>query len=188
MRYDSKDQMMPDVIYYVACSLDGYIATSDGRVDWLEPFQTGGEDYGFAEFYSSVDALVMGSGTYEFALEHGPWQSPDKPSWVFTQRELPVAHPSVTLTSDDPATVIESFAARGLKRVWLMGGGQLAASFRSSGLISRYIIAVVPIILGTGIPLFATAAGQDTLRLIEAKPYPNGLVQLSYEPDEGDHI
>lgn len=178
---------MPDVVYYAACSLDGYIATADGGVDWLEPFQAGGEDYGFAEFYSSVDALVMGSRTYEFALKHGPWQAPDKPSWIFTHRDLPVAHPSVTLTADDPGEVIEALGTRGLKRVWLMGGGELAASFRARGLISRYTIAVVPIVLGAGIPLFATASRQDPLRLIETKPYPNGLVQLSYEPDAGDH-
>jgi dihydrofolate reductase len=178
--------MMPEVVYYVACSLDGYIATSDGGVDWLEPFQAGGEDYGFAEFYSSVDALVMGSRTYEFALEHGPWQAPDKPSWVFTSRGLPIAHPSVTLTSEDPAAVIESIGARELKRIWLMGGGQLAASFRARGLISRYIVAIVPVILGEGIPTIAATSRQDSLRLIEVKPYPNGLVQLSYEPETGD--
>ncbi len=179
--------MTPHVLYYVACSLDGYIATTDGGVDWLEPFQAGGEDYGFAEFYSSVDALVMGSRTYEFILEHGPWQAPDKPSWVFTRRDLPIAHPSVTLTSEDPAQVIGAIGARGLKRVWLMGGGRLAASFRTRGLISRYIIAVVPVILGGGIPIFAAAAGQDSLKLIELKPYPSGLVQLTYQPETGDH-
>jgi dihydrofolate reductase len=178
--------MKPDVLYYVACSLDGYIATSDGGVDWLEPFQAGGEDYGFAEFYSSVDAPVMGSRTYEFALEHRPWQAPDKPSWVFTSRDLPIAHPSVTLTSEDPAKVIDSIGERGLKRIWLMGGGKLAASFRARGLISRYIVAVVPIILGEGIPMIAADSRQDALRLIEVKPYPNGLVQLSYEPEAGD--
>jgi dihydrofolate reductase len=174
--------MIPDVVYYVACSLDGYIATTDGGVDWLEPFQAGGDDYGFAEFSSSIDALVMGSRTYEFALKHGPWQAPDKPSWVFTHRALPVTHPSITLTAEDPAQVIEAIGARGLERVWLMGGGELAASFRARGLISHYIIAVVPVVLGAGVPLFASTSEQTSLRLIEVKPLPNGLVQLSYEP------
>jgi dihydrofolate reductase len=173
--------MVRDIVYYAACSLDGYIATTGGGVEWLEPFQGGGEDYGFAEFYSSVDALVMGSRTYEFALEHGPWQTPDKPSWVFTHRDLPVAHSSVTLTSEDPRQVIEAIGARGLGRVWLMGGGQLAASFRARGLISRYTIAVIPIVLGAGIPLLASGSRQDPLRLVETRPYPNGLVRLSYE-------
>ena len=93
---------MLEIIYYVASSLDGYIATADGGVDWLEEYQGAGEDYGFREIYGTFDAIVMGSHTYEFALAHPPWQAPDKPSWVFTRRELPIAHPSVTLTDEDP--------------------------------------------------------------------------------------
>lgn len=173
---------MPDVIYYVASSLDGYIATEDGGVDWLNQFHGRGEDYGYMEFYASVDALVMGSRSYEFALKHGKWQSPDKPSWVFTGRDLPVLHPSITMTSDDPAKVMETIAAQGLKRVWLMGGGELAASFRMQGLITHYWIAVMPVVLGGGVPLFADAARQDVLELVEAKPYKSGIVQLYYEP------
>lgn len=172
---------MPDVVYYVACSLDGYIATADGGVDWLTPFQSGGDDHGFMEFFSSMDALVMGSRTYEFALKHPPWQGPDRPSWVFTRRALELAHPSVTLTSEAPARVIESIHARGFERVWLVGGGELAASFRQAGLITRYMIAVVPIVLGGGIPLFADSPRQDRLRLVRARPFPSGIVQLEYE-------
>ena len=173
---------MPDVLYYVACSLDGYIATADGGVDWLTPFQIKGDDHGFTDFYSSVDALVMGSYTYEFALRNPPWRSPDRPSWVFTRRALDVAHPTVTLTSDEPVQVIKSMYARGLKRVWLMGGGQLAASFHMRELITQYIVAVVPILLGSGIPLFANHSSQERLRLVEAKSFPSGIVQLNYEP------
>ena len=167
---------MPDVVYYVACSLDGYIAREDGGVDWLNPCQSSGDDYGFVEMYSFLVALVMGSHTYEFSLKQKSWPAPDKPSWVFTHRELPVAHPSVTLTAEDPTQVIESPRARGLKRVWLVGGGELAASFRKRELITLYIIAIVPILLGKGIPLFATAAREDALKLVEAKPFPSGVV------------
>ncbi|RMD61924.1 dihydrofolate reductase [Candidatus Parcubacteria bacterium] len=171
-----------DVVYYVACSLDGYIATADGGVDWLTPFQSKGNDHGFADFYASVDALVMGSHTYEFALRNPPWQAPDRPSWVFTRRALERAHPTVTLTSEEPAQVIESLYARGLKRVWLMGGGELAASFRQRALITHYMIAVVPVLLGSGIPLFASGSRQDRLRLVHARPFSSGIVQLEYEP------
>ena len=99
---------MPEIIYYVASSLDGYIATADGSVDWLSLFHTAGEDHGAAELEASVDALLLGSHTYEFALKLGQWPSPDKLSWVFT-----------------------------LRRAWLMGGGKLAASFHADQLISR---------------------------------------------------
>lgn len=173
---------MPEVVYYVAASLDGYIATPDGGVDWLDPLQGGGEDYGFKELYASVDGLLMGSGTYEFALKQGGWQAPDKPSWVFTHRKLPLAHPSVTLTADEPRDVVQQLEAKGLDRLWLMGGGQLAASFRVAGLITRYMIAIVPILLGAGIPLFADADGSDSLELLEAQTYPSGIVMLTYQP------
>ena len=177
---------MPEVLYYVACSVDGYIATADGEVDWLTPFMSEGDDHGFTAFYSSVDAIVMGSHTYEFALRNLPWRSPDRPSWVFTHRSLDTAHPSVTLTSEEPEQVIRSLHARGLKRVWLMGGGELAASFRTRGLITHYIIAVVPVLLGNGIPLFGNHTGRKRLKLVEAKPFPSGIVQLNYRPRKSD--
>src|SRR3954464_5895991 len=120
---------MLEVIYYVASSLDGYIATANGSVDWLSRFHTPGEDHGAAELEASVDALLLGSHTYEFALKLGRWPSPGKPSWVFTQRDLPILHPSITLTSQRPREVAELLAARGVGRAWLMGGGKLAASF-----------------------------------------------------------
>jgi dihydrofolate reductase len=173
---------MVEVIYYVATSLDGYIATSDGRVDWLERFQSAGEDLGAGALHSSVDAFLMGSHTYEFALQLGHWPSPDKPSWVFTRRDLRVLDPSINLTSQTPAEIVEQLQTRGIRRAWLMGGGQLATSFRCAGLISRFILSIFPVILGSGIPLFApTTALKDSLRLIAAKPFASGVVQLSYE-------
>jgi dihydrofolate reductase len=172
---------MVDVVYYVASSLDGYIATEDGRVDWLSRFDTSGEDHGFGELNASVDALLLGSRTYEFALSLGHWPSPDKLSWVFTQRDLPVLHPSITLTAKAPREVINLLESRGLKRAWLMGGGKLAASFHAEQLISRYVIAVFPILLGSGIPLFALhSSAPDTLRFYTAKPFPSGIVVLTY--------
>jgi dihydrofolate reductase len=174
---------MLEVFYYVASSLDGYIATADGSVDWLSRFHTAGEDHGAGELEASVDALLLGSHTYEFALKLGQWPSPDKPSWVFTKRALRVLHPSITLTSQSPAEVAGHLGARGLRRAWLMGGGKLAASFHREGLISRYIISVFPVLLGSGIPLLAPhSCPQDALHLISAKPFKSGIVQLTYDP------
>ena len=157
--------MTPEIIYYVACSLDGFIATEDGGVDWLEPFQRTGEDHGAAQFQASADALLLGSGTYEFALKFGSWPSPNTPSWVFTRRRLKQLHPSITLTSQSPREVVELLAAGGLRRAWLMGGGKLATSFRAEELISSYILNVMPIILGRGIPVFAPGGRQRSLAL-----------------------
>jgi dihydrofolate reductase len=146
-------------------------------------FRGGGDADGadeFARLYASFDGLLLGSRTYEFALEFGQWPSPDKPSWVFTRRDLPVLHPSITLTAEDPSQLVRDLGERGLKRLWLMGGGRLAASFRERGLITDYIIGVVPIILGEGIPLLAATPKQDLLQLVEAKGDPSGVVRLVY--------
>src|SRR2546427_2647910 len=103
---------MLEIIYYVASSLDGYIATADGSVDWLSRFHAAGEDHGAGELHASIDAFLLGSHTYEFALQLGRWPSPDKPSWVFTERALRVLHPSITLTSEPPAEVVEHLRRR----------------------------------------------------------------------------
>src|SRR5947209_6350730 len=172
---------MLEVIYYVASSLDGYIATADGGVDWLSRFHVSDEDHGAGKVHASIDVLLLGSHTYEFALKLGQWPSPDKPSWVFTRRELRILHSSITLTAQSPREVIELLAARGLRRAWLMGGGKLAASFHADQLISRYIISVFPILLGSGIPVFAPhASAPNTLRFVAAKPFRSGIVQLTY--------
>src|SRR2546421_536034 len=174
---------MFEVIYSVASSLDGYIATADGSVDWLSRFQTAGEDHGSGELEASVDALLLGSHTYEFALNLGQWPSPDKLSWVFTHRDLRILHPSITLAAQSPREVVDLLGSRGLRGAWLMGGGKLAASFHADQLISRYIISVFPVLLGSGIPVFAPhASAPNTLRFVAAKPFRSGIVQLTYEP------
>lgn len=173
---------MFEIIYFVASSLDGYIATVDGSVDWLSRFHTAGEDHGAGDLEASVDALLLGSHTYEFALKLGQWPSPDKPSWVFTRRDLRILHPSITMTGQSPREVVDSLASRGLHRAWLMGGGKLAASFHADQLISRYIISVFPVLLGSGIPLFAShSSPPDALRFVSEKPFKSGIVQVTYE-------
>jgi dihydrofolate reductase len=173
---------MLEVVYHVATSLDGYIATADGSVDWLSRFQAKGEDHGAAELHACVDALLLGRHTYEFALRLGHWPAPDKPSWVFTHQDLRVLHPSITLTRQSPAEVVALLTSRGYRQAWLMGGGKLAASFHMGGLISRYILSVFPVLLGSGIPALAPhASAPDMLQLVRATPFKSGVVQLTYE-------
>ena len=177
-----------EVLYYVATSLDGCIADRDGGVDWLTPFQGGGEDHGYAEMYASVDAILMGSRTYELALRVAPEYEPDKPTSVFTKRDLPVPHPAATtLTGEDPRKVVEDLAARGHRRAWLMGGGELAASFLERGLITHHQVFVVPVVLGGGIPLFGRLGGGPIgLEMTGTHRYANGIVRLDYEPAATD--
>lgn len=172
--------MMVEVVYYVAVSLDGYIATEDGGVEWLSEFSAGGDDYGYEDFYSSIDAVLFGSTTYEQSLRFGEWPLAGKPSWVFTSRQLTADRDDIIITSKTPSEVLEEIAAQNHKRVWLIGGGKLASSFREHGLITEYIVTIIPIILGKGILLFAPASATEKLTLVESREFPNGLIQLRY--------
>jgi dihydrofolate reductase len=180
---------MTEIIYYVAASVDGYIATPDGGVGWLAPFEGPAEDYGYAAFYASVDALLLGRRTYEQVLTFGEWPYGGKPCWVFSRRPMAPAQPEVIVTAQPPPQVAADLETRGIRRAWLVGGGQLAAAFRAEGLISEYIVSIIPVILGAGIALFdAPAAAVETLimpphmrlALVEHQVYANGVVQLRY--------
>ena len=171
---------MTEIIYYVAASLDGYIATPDGGIEWLSPFEGKGEDYGYAAFYASVDAVLLGRRTYDQCLTFGEWPYPGKPCWVFSRRRMKITAPGVTLTDQDPVQVVNELKAKKLRRAWLVGGGRLAGSFRKRGLISEYVVSVIPVILGAGVPMFVSGGAHEALKLVETTPYPSGVVQLRY--------
>lgn len=169
----------PEIVYYVAASLDGYIAGPSGEVDWLSQVDRPGEDYGYAEFYASVDALLMGSKTYEFCLDF-EWPYPGKHTWVFSRRNLQSNRPDVTITSAPPNEIVRVLQERGCKRVWLVGGGVLAAAFQAEHLISEYIVSIIPVVLGEGLQLLAPSGTEAPLTLVDSKVYESGLVQLRY--------
>jgi len=171
---------MPELVYYVAASIDGYIAKPDGGLDWLASYEGGDEDYGYAQFYKSVDAVLMGRKTYEQSLSFTAWPYSGKSCWVFSHGSTKNVPSDVVVTTQSPALVASEIASRGIKRAWLVGGGALAGSFQSHGLITEYIVTIIPVILGDGIPLFAPSGSTEKLRLVEAKKYPDGLMQLRY--------
>ncbi len=169
-----------EIIYYVAASLDGFIATPDGSVDWLSPFEGTGEDYGYAEFYASVDVLLMGRRTYEQALTFGKWPYAGKPSFVLSKRGLRASRADVTVSADSPGRVVSALRASGYRRCWLVGGAALAGSMRAEGLISQYVVSVIPVVLGGGIPLFGQQGPRERLTLVSSRAFANGLVQVTY--------
>lgn len=169
-----------DVAYYVAASLDGYIATPDGGTAWLKPFESTHEDYGYAAFYAGVDAVLMGSRTFEQCLRYERWPYADKPCWVFSSRRFDRVPPGVTVLDQPPAQALAALESRWLKRAWLVGGGKLAASFAAQGLIGEYIVSVVPVLLGVGIPLLDGVRLDEALQLRDAKRYNSGVMQLRY--------
>lgn len=174
-----------EIVYHVAASLDGFIAAADGGVEWLSGLDESATDHGLEAFYAELDGLILGRRTYEQVLGFGDWPYPGKPCWVMA-RSAPPPGPvpsEVTITPATPAEVAAEAAARGLRRVWLVGGGGLAASFRAAGLIDEYLVAVIPMILGAGIPLFGAPGPLERLRLVESQAYPTGVVRLRYRPE-----
>lgn len=142
--------------YYVASSLDGFIADPEETLDWLLSRDSGDAEGapGYDEFIAGTGALAMGSRTYEWVLSHedGRWPY-DLPCWVFTSRELE-PRSGVTFTSADVTTVHRQMvAAAGGRNVWLVGGGELVGAFTDAGLLDEIILAIVPVTLGAGYPL-----------------------------------
>ncbi|MYC32815.1 MAG: dihydrofolate reductase [Chloroflexi bacterium] len=171
---------MPTITYYVAASMDGYIADADGGVDWLPQGES--DDYGYAEFYASVDALVMGRRTYDQVLGFGQWPYAGKPSYVFTGHPPDDNPHSVEFVDTNPAAFVQTVASQYDGTVWLVGGGNLAEQFRRAGLIDEYLIFIIPVVLGRGIPLFGGDAPHTALELIETQTYSDGGVMLHYRP------
>jgi dihydrofolate reductase len=118
------------ITLYIATSVDGYVADKDGGVDWLDEFESeGGEESGgFSEFLETVDCLVMGATTYEQVLGFGEWPYGEKPTYVFTHRELSPATKAVEFVDEDVAPFSKELK-RQHEHIWLVGGAKLAQSF-----------------------------------------------------------
>jgi dihydrofolate reductase len=166
----------------VAVSLDGFIARPDGSVDWLDVPQDN-EDYGFAAFMESVDALVMGRNTFDFVMATREWLYGDKPVIVLSHRPLQVPAELAGVVETSALVPLELAAEldrRGLGHVYVDGGATIQ-SFLDAGLVDRMIITTIPILIGTGIPLFGPAAADIALRHVNTVTYTNGLVQTTYD-------
>ncbi|MCP8464785.1 dihydrofolate reductase family protein [Pseudomonas sp. ZM23] len=173
--------MPPVLIYYVAASLDGYIARPDGSVDWLQGYDGSGDDHGYDAFYASIDGLLMGRATYLQCLGFGAWPYPGKPTVVMTRsNHLPQAAPQVELLHCPPSEALETLLAKGCKRIWLVGGGSLAGNILAAGLLGEVIVSIIPHLLGAGIPLFSVGLEQR-LQLLEQRSFPSGIVQMRYQ-------
>lgn len=143
------------ITYYAATSLDGFIAREDGDVSWLDDMNIDMDDTGYDNFFAGIDGLVMGRNTYDFVFNYGSWPYEDKPTWVCTSRDLEIlegANLKIVKTADDAVKQAES---KGLKHLWLVGGGKLASSFLEKGLLTHLSISEMPVKLESGIPLFS---------------------------------
>jgi len=171
----------PTLIYYVAASLDGFIARPDGSIDWLYELAGSDDDHGYAAFYAGIDGLLMGRATYLQCLDFGTWPYPDKPVLVLTRADhLPRASPQVELRHCSPAEALAHLRGLGCQHIWLVGGGSLAGNCLAADLLDEVIVSIIPHLLGAGIPLFSIGLEQR-LQLLEQRSFPSGIVQMRYQ-------
>ena len=170
---------MRKVVLGLGISLDGYIARLDGAVDFL--FMP--KDYSMAPFFATVDTAIMGRKTLDAGLEMSGGSLPryNMAMYVFSQSKPPGERDGVIFVNDTPASFIGKVRARPGKDIWLMGGGELARAFLDADLVDRLHLGVVPVLLGSGIPLFPSGFPQRDFRLIENKTFSKGLISLLYE-------
>ncbi len=168
----------PRCSVFIATSLDGFIARQDGTFDFLSIVESPGEDYGFAEFFGSVDVLVVGRHTYETALAFPEWPYAGKRCIVLTHRETPSVH-GEHFFAGAAAALVEQLALGGAQRLYV-DGGAVIRDFLVADLIDDLTLSIVPVLLGSGIALFGAEVPEQRLTLETSRSYPSGLVQLRY--------
>src|SRR5215211_273778 len=178
------------VTIHMAASLDGFIARKDGRVDWLETSDefVGGEglDPGFVEaFIKTIDCYVMGSRTYETALDFEAkglgWSYGDKPTFVLTSRDLPRRRDTVEFYSGDLPHFVNGRLRSAFRTIWFVGGGAVSGDCLRLGLADEVRYSILPILIGDGIRFFEKLDKDIALHLAEVKVYKSGIVELCYD-------
>lgn len=175
---------------FIATSVDGFIARPDGSIDWLlaasEPAAEGevaaGEDYGYAAFIATVDALVMGRGSWEQVLSFPEWPYGNLPVTVLSSRDVripPELADRVSRDGGEPAALLSRLGAAGRRHLYIDGGVTIQR-FLAAGLIDELIITRIPVLLGEGRPLFGPLGADVSLEHQGTRSYANGLVQSRY--------
>ena len=176
---------MPSFQYFVASSLDGFIATADDRLDWLLQFDgfAGGKE-SYEAFMANVGCIVMGGETYAWLMEHEPgnWPYPGTPCWVFTHHEYPAPKGAdITFVRGPVREFVEDLkAAAAGRNVWIVGGGVLAAQFADAAVLDEMIVSIIPVVLGGGKPVLPLAGPTPPLELLTSHTLGRGIVELHY--------
>jgi dihydrofolate reductase len=174
----------------MASSLDGFIARKDGSVDWLETSdnfddgETLTPEY-IVEFLKTIDCYVMGSRTYETALNFEAkgfgWSYGDKPTFVLTRRELPKTRDSVEFCAGDLARLVNERLKPNFRSIWFVGGGDVCGTCLRLGLADEVRYSIMPVLIGDGVSFFEGLDTDVALHLMEAKAYKSGMLALRYE-------
>jgi dihydrofolate reductase len=171
---------MRKLVYYLAASLDGYIARPDGSIDWL-PVPTHKQDYGYAKFLERIDELIIGRKTYEQLLTIGPWPYDGRKCHVLSRRWAGHRDVHAVFTDTGAAALLRRLRKQPGRDIWLVGGGESAQTCFAAGVVDEIILTIVPLLLGEGRPLFLPRVAGTPLELRDTHTFPDGLVQLHYE-------
>lgn len=173
---------MKKIILYIASSLNGKIARTDGSVDWLEsvpnPDKT---DHGYAAFYNSIDTTIMGYKTYQQLIDWGiPFPYTDKKNFVFTRKKRDNTQ-FVDFISENHLEFTRNMKEQNGKDIWVIGGGQINTFLFNEGLIDEIRLFMMPVIIGDGIEIFESIPKEQSINLIETKKHSTGAVELIYQ-------
>jgi len=169
------------VIVHIAASADGYIARPDGDLEWLTSRPAPKGFYGMNAFMKSIDTMVLGRKTYEASLRLGGKFDSKGRHIVFSRSPAPADAPAgVEFVNDAIGPFVSRLREKPGKDIWLMGGGEIIASFLDARAIDEFVISVVPVFIGDGIPLIARRHRQVRLELLSTERFEDGLVQLRY--------
>lgn len=172
---------MRRVIVHIATSADGFIARPNGDLEWLTSLPAPKGFYGMNAFMRSVDTKILGRKTYEASLALGAKFDAKDRHIVFSRQSAPANAPlGVEFVRGPIGQVIDRLREEPGKDIWLLGGGELIASFLDDGAIDEFVITVVPVFIGDGIPLIARRHRQAPLELKSVERFENGVVQLHY--------
>lgn len=173
--------MSRNVIVHIAASADGYIARSDGDLEWLTSRPAPKGFYGMNAFMKSIDTTVLGRKTYEASLSLGATFDSRGRTIVFSRHPPPADTPSgVEFVNEAIGPFVSRLREQPGKDIWLMGGGDIIASFLDAQAIDEFVISVVPVFIGDGIPLIARRLRHVPLELRSTERFDDGLVQLRY--------
>jgi len=169
------------VIVHIAASADGYIARPDGDLEWLTSRPAPKGFYGMNAFMKSIDTMVLGRKTYEAGLRLGGTFDPKSRTIVFSRHAPPPdVPPGVEFVNEAVGPFASRLREQPGKNIWLMGGGELIASFLDEQAIDEFVVSVVPVFIGDGIPLIARRHRHVPLELLSTERFDDGLVQLHY--------
>jgi len=170
------------IIVNIATSADGYVARTDGNLDWLTRRPAPKGFYGLPKFSRSIDAKILGRKTFDLSVKMGASFSADDMHYVFSRRQPPASVPAgVQFVREAIRAFAERLRKQAGKNIWMMGGGEIIGSFLDEDAIDEFIITIVPTFIGEGIPLMAPRHREVPLRLLSLQRFPDGVVQLHYE-------